>query len=213
MTAERAAAARPRRAAAGPLRRAASGLRPSPRAGFRAIRWALPRGHRPYPTRGGRVYLDASESVMMLMRVLRRYEPAKHRALARMLGPGMTFVDIGACKGDFTVLASALVGAKGRVVAAEPEPVNASWLRKTVALATTHNVDVCELALGAERGRAILHRVDVGAGPDTSSGLHSVLPGAVATHDRVDVAAETLDGLLATMDIDRVDVIKIDVEG
>jgi FkbM family methyltransferase len=159
------------------------------------------------------VYLDVSESVMMLMRVLRLYEPAKHRALQAALAPGMTFVDVGACKGDFTLLAAASVGPHGRVVAVEPEPVNASWLRRSVGLRAARNVEVVEMALSDASGRAALHRVDVLGGADSSSGLHSLLEGGPATHDTIEVDARTLDGLLETLGIARVDVIKIDVEG
>jgi FkbM family methyltransferase len=159
------------------------------------------------------VYLDVSESVMMLMRVLRLYEPEKHRVLQAALAPGMTFVDVGACKGDFTLLAAASVGPQGRVVAVEPEPVNASWLRRSVGLSAARNVEVMEMALGDASGRAVLHRVDVIGGADSSSGLHSLLEGGLATHDTIEVDAQTLDGLLGTLGIARVDVIKIDVEG
>jgi FkbM family methyltransferase len=180
---------------------------------FRAIRWTLPRGHRAYPTRGGRLYLDVSESLMMLMRVLRRYEPDKHRALEHMLRPGMTFVDVGACKGDFTLFAAARVGPSGRVVAVEPEPSNATWLRRSIARSAARHVDVHELALSDASGGGILHRVDVSAGAYFSSGLHSMLTGAPGPRHALEVQTQTLDDLLAGLGIVQVDVIKIDVEG
>jgi FkbM family methyltransferase len=180
---------------------------------FRAARRALPRGHRAYPTRGGRLYLDVSESLTMFMRVLRLYEAEKHRALDQVLRPGMTFVDAGACKGDFTLFAASRVGPRGRVVAVEPEPANASWLRKSIARNDARNAEVHELALSDVSGSAILHRVDLSAGGDVSSGFHSLIAGGVGKRDELEVKTRTLDDLLAQLDIASVDVLKIDVEG
>jgi len=150
---------------------------------------------------------------MMLMRVLRRYEPDKHRALAHVLRPGMTFVDVGACKGDFTLFAAARVGPSGRVVAVEPEPANATWLRRSIARNAAQHADVHELALSDVSGPGILHRVDVSAGAHFSSGLHSMVAGAPGPRDALEIATQTLDDLLARLGIVQVDVIKIDVEG
>jgi 23S rRNA U2552 (ribose-2'-O)-methylase RlmE/FtsJ len=88
------------------------------------------------------------------------YEPAKHRALDQVLRPGMTFLDVGACKGDFTVFAAVRVGPLGRVVAIEPEPANVRSLRMSIARNRVHNAEVHEMALSDASGRGILH-VDV----------------------------------------------------
>lgn len=184
-----------------------------PAALFRAVRWALPRGHRPYPTRAGRLFFDVSEAPTMLMRVLRMYEPEKHRALEQVLRPGMTFVDIGACKGDFTIFAAGKLGASGRVIAVEPEPTNASWLRRSIERNGMHNVDVREMAMSDVSGRATLHRADVNAGVQVSSGWHSLAAEPPGQRDDIDIETQTLDELLTHLDITQVDVLKIDVEG
>jgi len=149
----------------------------------------------------------------MLMRALRLYETDKHRALAEALRPGMTFVDIGACKGDFTLFAARMVGEHGRVVAVEPEPANASWLRKSIARNDIHNTEVQQMGLSDTRGHATLHRADVGSGVQVSSGWHSLIAGGVAERDEIEIETHTLDGLLVELGIVQVDVLKIDVEG
>jgi FkbM family methyltransferase len=184
-----------------------------PAAIFRALRWALPTGHRAYPTRAGCLYLDVSESLTMLLRVLRLYEPAKHRTLDQVLRPGMTFVDVGACKGDFTIFAAGRVGPLGRVIAVEPEPANVRALRRSIARNRAHNAEVHELALSDASGRAILHRIDVSAGTDASSGWHSLLAGGTGVRHELEIETRTLDDLLADLGVDHVDVLKIDVEG
>jgi len=49
------------------------------------------------------------------------YEPNVRRCLAALLRPGDTFVDVGAHIGFFSLIASSLVGSKGKVYAFEPD--------------------------------------------------------------------------------------------
>jgi hypothetical protein len=49
------------------------------------------------------------------------YEPEMKRILNRYLPDGGTFIDLGANEGYFSVLASRMVGSKGRVVAILPQ--------------------------------------------------------------------------------------------
>ncbi len=159
------------------------------------------------------MYLDVSEAPTMLARALRLYEPGKHKALARMLRPGMTVVDVGACKGDFTVFAARRVGPAGMVIAVEPEPANARWLRRSIARNRVTNAVVWEMALSDRVGTATLNRADVSAATSVSSGWHSMTTQLAATRDRIEVNTCTLDELVAGGAIDRVDVVKLDVEG
>lgn len=168
-------------------------------------RW-LSSGYRAYRTRAGKLYLDLSESAMMLARVLRGYETEHHAALESLLEPGAVFVDVGANKGDFSLLAARLVGSAGRVLAVEPEPQNRRWLDRTIELNGVGDVvSVAEVALDAEDGSATLHLGEM-------SGWHSLTPGA-STGGAVTVATRRLDSLLTDHGLDRVDVVKIDVEG
>jgi FkbM family methyltransferase len=170
----------------------------------RGIRPVLPRGHRLYDVPGGRIYLDVRESSMMLARALGRYEEAKVQALREFLKPGATFIDIGANKGDFTVLAASIVGPSGRVIAIEPAKNNFRWLRRSVEENAIANAECHQIALGSDNYKGILHLA-------TQSGLHSLLslPGRVEEGvEIVDVRA--LDHFIGDAGVD---AIKIDVEG
>lgn len=170
----------------------------------RGIRPLLPRGHRLYGVPGGRIYLDVRESPMMLARALGRYEEAKIQALREFLEPGATFIDIGANKGDFTVLAASIVGPSGRVIAIEPSQNNFRWLRRSVEENAIANAECHRIALGSDNYKGILHLA-------TLSGLHSLLslPGRVEEGvEIVDVRA--LDDFIGDAGVD---AIKIDVEG
>jgi FkbM family methyltransferase len=66
--------------------------------------------------------------------------------------PGMTVVDVGANVGLYTMLASVLVGAAGRVVAIEPSSENCRLILLSVEANQAHNVEVLPLALDRSRG-------------------------------------------------------------
>lgn len=180
---------------------------------FSVVRHVLPKGHRCYRTRSGRLYVDIAEAPTMLARVLRMYEPEKLKALEALIRPGMTFIDIGACKGDFAVLAARLVGPAGTVVAVEPEPANAEWLHRSVVRNGLANVRVHRLALSSESGTAILHQADPAAATEVSTGWNSLTSGHIAERGQLEVETQTLDKLAEHERLDRVDVVKIDVEG
>lgn len=174
---------------------------------YRVVQPVLPSGTRGYPTRAGTVFFDVSESPMMLRRLLRRYEVDKHRLLARILGPGDVFVDVGANRGDFSVLAGRRVGPGGRVLSIEPEPTNLEWLRRSI---TANHVDevvtVAACAASDREGTATLH-------VSTRSGAHSLVTEQESAGDEVTVPTRTLDALLADEGIERPRAVKIDVEG
>jgi FkbM family methyltransferase len=139
-----------------------------------------------------------------------RYEPNEMFAISKLLGPGMTFVDIGANEGVFTLLAAAAVGPSGSVHAFEPSPREGARLRSNVELNRFTNVHVHALALGSKTGVATLNV----AGPDHPG--HNTLGAfsyAESSHQSVEVPLVTLDDVLEREDVTQLDVVKIDVEG
>ena len=162
--------------------------------------------HRPYRFAGGWIYLDLDESPAMRMRVEGRYEAAKVAALERLLKPGMTFVDAGSNKGDFALIAARVMGDRGRVLAFEPFPGNARWIRASVELNGYRSVSLHELALLDVDGPATLYLRDW-------SGWHSLIPRKRGPQESVGVETRRLDSVLAESGDPHVDVMKIDVEG
>lgn len=130
-------------------------------------------------------------------------EPGTLSVLNKLLIPGGRFVDVGANLGLFSVVASRRVGTAGRVWAIEPTPSTIAALKVTLQLNGVDKiVTLLECAAGAEKGEAKLH---IGR----TCGHNSILPLDDAK-DMVDVPVVALDTLLSG---ERVDVIKIDVEG
>src|SRR5208282_5758959 len=105
-----------------------------------------------YRVQGGLIYLNLHESAAMVQRAMSAYEPAKHALIRRRLRPGMTFIDVGANKGDFTLLAARLVGESGTVISIEPEPENHSMLLRSIELNGYANIRVMHVALSDREG-------------------------------------------------------------
>jgi FkbM family methyltransferase len=132
------------------------------------------------------------------------YELPIQEALARLLASGNVFYDIGANAGFFTLLASRLVGPKGRVFAIEPMPENVASVREQIEVNGLANVEVIEAAAGAQAGMATLH---VPGGNNSMAHLGEAR-GAEAS---LQVKIVTLDDFVREHPAPS--VLKIDVEG
>jgi len=139
------------------------------------------------------------------------FEPNEFTFLDRMLKPGMVLVDVGANDGYYTLFAARRVGPAGRVVSVEPSSRERGHLEHNLARNGLGNVTVVPSALGASAGVADLHLAHgTHTGHNTlgSFAHDDVVPASVER-----VTLETLDAVVARLDLARADFIKIDVEG
>ena len=74
------------------------------------------------------------------------YEANELAFLAAVLEPGMTFVDVGANEGLFTLVGASSVGDGGRVLAVEPSSREFERLGANIALNALDNVEASRLA-------------------------------------------------------------------
>lgn len=123
--------------------------------------------------------------------------------LRSAIKPGMTVVDVGANIGSVSVPCSRLVGEQGKIIAIEGDEGTADLLRKNLLLNNCANVDVRSVCVGEEHGH-----VDFYVNSDSSKS--SIIRHATCTSP-IRTEITTLDALLA--DQERLDVLKIDVEG
>ena len=135
------------------------------------------------------------------------YEPETTRLFQSVVKPGMTFIDVGAHVGYYSLLAARQVGPEGKVFAFEPEPVNYSLLVKNVELNEYQNISPIPEAVSSSNGFSTLF---VSA---LDSGRNSVFHHGLPENGSVQVATTTLDAFLEERGWPKVDIIKIDVEG
>ena len=124
--------------------------------------------------------------------------------LARRLAPGHVFIDIGANIGQWTMPIAQIVGPTGHVVAIEPASATAAALTKGLAVNGLTMATVISVALSDSDGTAHLHH----HARDPSQ--HSFAAVGIGSEE---VRTRTLDAVLADHPVERVDAMKLDVEG
>jgi FkbM family methyltransferase len=124
---------------------------------------------------------------------------------ASILKPGMTVIDVGANMGYYTVLFGDMVGPGGRVEAIEPVPATAELLRKSVELNGLAPFTRVRQAAAAERGGERVY-VHVPAGEPKNAHLVGEDWGGALPVETISIDA-------LAQDMERLDLIKIDVEG
>ncbi len=120
--------------------------------------------------------------------------------VSRIDDPDLVMIDVGASIGVVSLAASQLL-TSGRVVSAEPEPRAAECLRAGVR--DRPNVTIVETAVGAREGSTGFRQNPAGTAWGTMTD----------DDPSIEVPVTTLDRLMAESALQRVDVVKVDVEG
>jgi len=127
------------------------------------------------------------------------YEREQTRLFQENIKADSVVFDLGANVGYYTLLAAKLAR-RGQVVAFEPEPKNAAFLRATVAANRCRNVAMHEVAVSAVAGTA---RFQFGRGTGT---------GKLSGEGTLEVKTITLDEFVSSSGL-KPTHLKIDVEG
>lgn len=134
-------------------------------------------------------------------------EPRVQEALQQHVRSGMTFYDVGANIGFFSLMAARLVGQNGQVVSFEADPEIALRLKDNLERNDFSWVRVEQKAVWAEKKTVYFARTDPATSPDR--GLGHVAD--CASKDTIQVEAVSLDEYSATFGPP--DFVKCDVEG
>ena len=139
-----------------------------------------------------------------------RYEPQETALVRSILRPGMSFVDVGANWGYFTLLAASLVGSNGRVLSLEPDPRLFSILQENVTRGGLDQVTVLQLAAANEPGTLTLAGYTEDGG---NFGISRIAAGANRQGRVFQVSSDSLDHILDQQGLSHVDLMKMDIEG
>lgn len=136
-----------------------------------------------------------------------RWEASSFDVLDRFLPAAGTFVDLGCHAGALSLYAAA---SGARVVAVDPDPEAARMFRANLVVnpGLARQVQFVDAAVGVEDGRARLF-----ARPRYGLSSSSLIARSRDTVDSVEVRTLTLPALIAEAGVDRVDLIKMDIEG
>lgn len=132
------------------------------------------------------------------------HEPTSTYIFNKLLKKGMVVLDIGANIGYFTLIASKLVGDKGKIYAFEPAPNNLKYLRKNIQINKVKNVEIVNKCVSNEDKIILLYLNK----EDHSS--HSIIN--IKQQKSIDVSAITLNKMFKK-DSFVINFIKMDIEG
>lgn len=154
----------------------------------------------------GFIALNKKDPVVSGSVALGVYEKSESALFRKKVKNGMVVIDVGANIGYFTVISAQLVGPFGRVISFEPEPENFSFLKETVALNKFSNIEIYDLALSDKVGKGTLFL------SKTNKGDHRMFDPGNAS-ESIDISMTTLDDFLMQKGIQKVDFIKMDIQG
>ncbi len=155
---------------------------------------------------GHRIYVDTRDAGICSHLMLDgRWERWIETIIAGAVKPGMTFLDVGANFGYYTLLGAAWVGARGRVYSFEANPGIFRHLRRSVSInGFDDRVELFNLAVHSEEATLRFGYTD------DFSGGGSTMGSPQGAH-QIEVKAAPLDTLLAQ--VATAHVMKVDVEG
>jgi len=131
------------------------------------------------------------------------------QSISRIIKPGDICIDIGANYGYYSLLMSTLTGKGGRTIAVEPNPYVFGLLEATSSVHSSC-IEPVQVALSDVSGHTTLII------PDNFYGDASIVQRKDkprVARSRVDVKTQTLDELAIELELPRIDLIKMDVEG
>ena len=140
------------------------------------------------------------------------FKEKARESLFKLLNLGDTVIDVGANVGAVALKSALLVGPNGQVHAFEPDPTNYNRLMKNFTMNSPQNLHVHNLGLGESEGYFLLETIDT-----YNRGKNKIVEEFpdyyIKDHTYTKVKVVPFDTHLQTSDIDKVNLIKIDVEG
>lgn len=130
------------------------------------------------------------------------FEPVEIDAILGMVGPGFIFIDVGANCGFYSLRIAGALGGKGRIVAIEPHPVVRQRLQYNVNINSATVISIHSCVIGDAAGKVKLEE-----------GVKNLGRNRVSEKGAIDVEMRTLLDIVEEEHLERVDAIKVDVEG
>jgi len=136
------------------------------------------------------------------------YEQDTTLAIRGLLGPGETFIDIGANEGWFSVLGATLVGPRGRVLTCEPQERLWPVILKNIGLNGLANVQLLPYAVSKSHGAGVINLY-----PSVNTGSSHIGGRRRRWETAQRMRTVPLEALLESVERPAIDLVKIDVEG
>lgn len=136
------------------------------------------------------------------------FDPDERHVLAAHIRDAFVFIDIGANVGGYTLFVAALAGPTARILAIEPQPDIFERLVFNISQNPFGTVKALECAVTDRDGTATLFIDPANSGESSVRFVHSANDGLA-----LKVTAKTLKTVVAEERLERIDALKVDVEG
>jgi FkbM family methyltransferase len=143
-------------------------------------------------------FCPEDETALEYMLHIANYEPVQW-VKPRL---GEVFIDVGGFVGSYSISAARAVGPTGRVVTLEPDSRNRRQLERNLALNGITNCQVLPVAAWSDNGSIGWHQDN-----------HPVFHKVEKTENSRSIPAVRIDDLVQRLALERVDWIKMDIEG
>ena len=173
---------------------------------FRSVGYLIP-GHSKLTVTIGGVHANVRPGTTDLAILATAHEPRTSSWF--QVKPGDVVVDVGAHIGRYTLMAARYAS---RVVAVEPEPSNYSALLSNIRFNSYSNVTALCVALSDQNRKLPLHVAALGNMGSSSLEPESIGQGTESKRGTVEVQCDTLDSIVARLNLESIDWLKIDVE-
>jgi FkbM family methyltransferase len=160
------------------------------------------------------IHLDLSEHMQSQIYWYGMYSRDITCLMKRVVRPGMTVIDGGANVGEITLVAAKLVGPSGLVCSFEPVDGMADQLERNILANNLTNVQVVRAGLAREVGEATIYLAyDKFSDGSRNDGLGTLFPSGNRSRAAGTIPLVTLDGIIRERGGQRVDLVKLDIEG
>ncbi|MDB5572455.1 MAG: FkbM family methyltransferase [Hyphomicrobiales bacterium] len=136
------------------------------------------------------------------------FDPAERDLLASRITPDFTFIDVGANIGGYALFVAAHAGPRARVLAVEPQPEIFERLVYNIRQNPFATVKAIDCALADEDGEITLFLPRHNRGESSMRIVHAESDGT-----RIRVPARTMLSVVEAEGYERIDALKLDVEG
>lgn len=159
-------------------------------------------------TKRGIFFIDKLSNFGYQLKEKGEYEADIRFTLDKLLKEGDTFVDLGANEGYFTVISGKIVGIKGKIIAIEPQTRLQDIINKNIELNKLSNVQLVQTVISDKNGQE-----KINLSPNMNTGSSGVLKKQRYLVPEEIVNSMTLETLVSKLELKKIDLIKIDIEG
>ncbi len=130
------------------------------------------------------------------------FEPIEIGAILGMVKPDFIFIDVGANCGFYSLRVANALGGKGRIVAIEPHPVVRQRFEYNMGINSVTAISIHSCVIGDRNGKVKFEE-----------NVNNYGRNRVSKKGEIDVDMRTLLDIVGDEHLERIDAIKVDVEG